>query len=879
MKSVTSSETICKENSLITLGISLFLVITTFSVYWQVRDHSFVNFDDLLYVKENPSVRAGLTLENVRWAFTTPYATNWHPLTWLSHMLDVEFYGMNPGPHHLTNLLFHIANTLLLFFILKRMTGQTITLHPSPIALLWPSAFVAALFALHPLHVESVAWVSERKDVLSTFFWMLTLWAYARYAEAPKWDTYLLTILFFALGLMAKPMLVTLPFVLLLLDYWPLNRNPKSEIQNPKSETNLKSEIRNPKQIQNSKSEIRNPKSETNSKSEIRNKFEIRNPKSEIRNLKLGDRNSEIKARNLKLEAQSRTSRITFLVLEKLPFFILAVLSSVVTFIVQRSGGAMGDSEMFPLTIRVTNALVAYASYLWKMIFPSKLAVYYPYSLEIPGWKMAAACLVLASVSLLIIRNGKTYPYLIVGWLWYVGTLVPVIGLVQVGTQAMADRYTYIPLIGIFIMIAWGVPDLLEKRFQSVSWKIAGVPASAILLIFTVTTWEQVGHWRDTVTLFRHTLKVTTDNPMAHSNMGAGLAAQGRTDEAIFHYGKALRLAPDYVKAHNNLGLLLADQGDTNKAIFHYKEALRISPDSALAHNNLGIALEAQGKTDEAIFQYGEALRLNPGYAKAHNNLGTLLAVQGKIDEAARHLSDALRADPYYAEAHYNMGKILADQGRIHEAIARYAEAIRLDPDDPSAYTNMGVALLRVGRKKEAMAHFRNALQKDPDHAEALANLKNISAEQEKIKRAMTDVQERLRLVPDQPDLHYELGNLCQQIGESDKAIVHYRKALSIHPGFVPALHRLTILHAVKGEYDEAISLLKEWNQLEPDSPDAPYYIASIRARQNQPEEAVMWLKRAVERGYKNWELLKTDANLENVRDTSYYKELVKRGS
>ena len=585
------------------LWVWLALIAANLIVYASVGHHGFVNFDDGDYVSENPMVARGLTWQGVSWAFTSGYASNWHPLTWLSHMLDVQLYGLNPGPHHLTNLFFHIANTLLLFGLLHRMTGA-----------LGRSAFVAALFAVHPLHVESVAWVAERKDVLSTLFEMLTLWAYVGYARQPRLHRYLVVLLLFALGLMAKPMLVTLPFVMLLLDFWPLGRfTPRP---------NLASD-----------------------------------------------------------SGPSRTRRATAvnLVKEKLPLLALTVASSVVTFVVQRRGGAVMGLDAIPLHIRAANALVSYVAYIGKMLWPARLAVFYPYVRSLPGWWIAGASLILVAVSVAAIWAGLRYPYLPVGWYWYLGTLVPVIGLVQVGSQPIADRYTYVPLIGLFIVMAWGVPDLLSR------WPLGrrALPAAAgvVMLGCAITARAQLQNWESSTALWTHTLEVTTGNNLAHNNLGNALAKQGKFNDAIAQYSEALRIKPDYAFAQNNLGRVLANQGRVSGAIEHYSEALRIDPDYADAHNNLGIVLADQGKLGEAIAHYLSALRTKPDFADAHNNLGIALAKSGKADEAIHEFLEAVRIKPDYPEARTNLGVVLESEGRISEAISQYSEALRIKPD------------------------------------------------------------------------------------------------------------------------------------------------------------------------------------------------------
>ena len=610
--------------------ICLFLVLIVLVVFWQGVKNDFINFDDTQYVTENQHVQAGLTWKKLAWAFTTTHAGNWHPLTWLSHMVDCQLYGLNPAGHHLTNVLLHTASTVILFLVLLGMTGSR-----------WRSAFVAALFALHPLHVESVAWVAERKDVLSTLFWMLTLWAYLAYAQRPGVKTYLLIILPFALGLMAKPMLVTLPFVLLLLDYWPLKR------------------------------------------------------------IELGQSAIGLPAASQPSTIAKKPGVQAFpLLWEKTPLFVLAAVSSVVTFIVQKSGGAMGALEVYPIKIRVANALISYVRYMVKMIWPQNLAVFYPHpGQSLPMWQAAAAGLLLLLISIAVIRAGRRQPYLPVGWFWYLGTLVPVIGLVQVGAQAMADRYTYVPLIGLFFIIAWGVPELLAKyRYRRI---VLATATTILLATFTMVTKLQVRYWQNNFTLFQHAAEVTADNYVAHDSLGNALAQQGMLEQAIVHYREALRIKPNLVNTYNNLGVALLQQGEINRAIAQYYQALRLKSDSAETHNNLGIALFNLGQVDKAIGHYLTAIKLDPNFGKAYNNLGNALARKGKLDEAIRQYSRALELKTNYPEAHNNLGVALAQQEKLREAIAHFKRALQLRPDYAQARSNLHNAIALQAKTTE----------------------------------------------------------------------------------------------------------------------------------------------------------------------------------
>ncbi len=558
--------------------ICVALAVTTLAVFWQVRNHEFISFDDNDYVTENRYVQGGLTLKGIVWAFSEPHAHNWHPLTWLSHMLDCQLFGLKPGRHHLVNLFFHVANTLLLFLILSRMTNA-----------LWRSAFVAGLFALHPIHVESVAWVAERKDVLSTFFWMLTMGAYVYYVERPGYKRYSFVLLFFVLGLMSKPMLVTLPFVLLLLDYWPLKR-----LQTAKADTRIAAATPQPagraKKKQKAQQQPRKDTAQTKS------------------------------------TAKSRVlwPEILPLLKEKIPFFVVSTLFCFVTVYAQHR--VVKPMELYPLGLRIANALISYVSYVGKMLWPAKLSIFYPYvGIALFSWQALSAALVLMVTSYLTVRAAGRFPYLIVGWLWYLGTLIPVIGLVQVGLQSMADRYTYVPLIGIFIMIAWSVPELLN-RWRYRRFAIATV-AAGILFACIIMTYAQIGFWRNNIALYEHAIKVTSENAWAQNNLGYALALQGKREEAIARFQKAISIN-NPADAHYNLGIMLASQGKLDEAIYQFRESIRISPDYAKAYNNLGNTLLYQGRVDEAIASYREALRLNPDYTIAQENLKNALAVQ-----------------------------------------------------------------------------------------------------------------------------------------------------------------------------------------------------------------------------------------------------------
>jgi len=630
--------------------VYIFLVVAVLAAYWQIPNCGFVGFDDKPYVTENRQVQKGFTAEGLVWAFTTFHAANWHPLTWLSHMLDCQLYGLNPLGHHLTNLLLHIGNTLLLFFVLHQMTGA-----------LWQSAFVAALFALHPLHVESVAWVAERKDVLSTFFGILAIIAYYRYVKRKSVVNYLFIFFFLCLGLMAKPMLVTLPLVLLLLDFWPLNR------------------------LHFSRSGTRQKESITGFDSKIFFK----------------------------------------LIIEKIPLFLLVVVSGIITYLAQRSGGALDPLASLPLSVRIANAFVSYVNYIAKAIWPVRLVVFYPHPGDaLPLWHGAVAGLLIIGLSYGAVRTFKQYPYIAVGWLWYLTTLVPVIGLLQAGEQAMADRYTYMPLTGLFIIVAWGAYDLLSKyHFRKMVWVVS---AAIILLALTTRTFFQVGHWQNAVTLFENAVSVMPDNSLVHNNLGAALQGTGKLDEAIFHFKKALEISPEFIDALNNLGGTYYKQGNFERAVFYFERALKNRKKDANAHDKLGVVLLAQGKDDEAMAYFTKAIQINPEYANAHNNLAIVLARQGKYEEAELHYLEAIKLDPELPDAHYNLGNLLLMRKQYKEAAVHFAETIKIDPTYAKAYNKIGLLLTRQGKFEEAGVFFSRALELDSGYVEARKNLEVI---------------------------------------------------------------------------------------------------------------------------------------------------------
>jgi len=632
--------------------VCLVLASVTFAVFGQTVRYQFVNFDDGDYVVKNPAVAQGLSLKGFVWAFTHFHCANWHPLTWLSHMLDCQLYGLHPGGHHLTNVLLHTGTAIALFMALRRMTGA-----------LWRSAFVAAVFAIHPLRAESVAWVSERKDVLSGLFFMLTLWAYTRYAQGrmqneecrmknaesgnthhasrttppssifhpPSSFYYTLALLLFALGLMSKPMLVTLPVVLLLLDFWPLQR------------------------------------------------------------------------------AKPAAS----LVLEKLPFLAFSAISCLITLLAQSN--AMKSFESFPLPTRLGAALVSCKVYLAQMIYPRGLAAFYPLVPQASVPAAAMAGILLLVISAIAWGERRARPWLVVGWLWYLVVLLPVLGLVQVGGQAHADRYTYLPQIGIYLAVTWLAADLAAK-WQVRRIALGGLMA-IVLAILMVCAWKQTACWENSETLWKHALACTTGNNLAYVNLGHELFEKGRLDEAISHYQKALETQPNNYQFHNNLANALREKGRLDEAIAHYEKAVQIQPGSAEAQFNLGKALGLTGKQEEAIARYEIALQIEPGFLPAHMSLGTALLQQGKAGLAAPHFQRLLEIRPNDPALHLNLGLCFFQTGQMQEAKLQYERALQSAPADPGILNNLAwllaacpLASLRDGNKAVELARQANAL-------------------------------------------------------------------------------------------------------------------------------------------------------------------------
>jgi tetratricopeptide (TPR) repeat protein len=717
------------------------LILSTLLVFWQVRNFDFIIYDDGSYVYQNPHVLSGLTRSGVIWAFTSCYLGYWQPLTWLSLMVDCQLFGALPGRIHLVNVFLHIANTLLLFWVLKKMTGS-----------LWSSAFVAAAFAIHPMHVESVAWIAERKDVLSTFFLLLTLAAYTGYTKSPTIYRYMASLVLFAFGLMAKPILVTVPFLLLLLDYWPLERT--------------------------------------------------RGRRTE--------------------DGGQRKSSLGWLIVEKIPFLVLSVVSSIITFLTQKAGGIIYDTKTVPLTDRAGNAFLSYARYIGKLFVPKNLAVFYPFDIgSFVFWQVAMCIVLLIVISVLVIRFGRDRKFLPVGWFWFIGMLVPVIGLVTFTGSSYADRFTYIPYIGLFIMLAWGLPELLsEWRYRKI---VLGMAASMTLIALGTGAYRQVGVWNNSITLFSHAIEVTHNNALVHNYLGSSYFDLKRYQDAMESCRQAINIMPDYAEAHYNLGNAYCKLGRYQDAAQVYKQAIKIKPGYIEAYNNLGNAYVGLGRFQEAAEAFKQAINIKPDYADAHNNLGNACLSLGRWQDAIENYKQAIRIKPNWAEAHYNLGAAYGKIGSYQDALEIYKRAVRIDPALAEAHNGLGAAYLDLGRYQDALESCRQAIRIKLDYADAYYNLGEAFVGLGRYDEALGSFNQAIKIKPDFAEAHYKIGFVYSKLGRYQEEIESYKQAISIKPDFADAHYNLGVACGVLGRYQESIDSFKRAVSIKPDYADAHY--------------------------------------------------------
>lgn len=679
------------------------LALVTFALYWRVQWNDFINYDDNVYIAENLHVLRGINGPDVKWAFTTGYTGYPHPVTWLSHQLDYQLYGPWAGGHHLTSVAVHTVNVLLLFLFLWRTTRG-----------IWQSAFVAAIFAVHPLHVESVAWIAERKDVLCSLFFLLTLHAYASYAEKRSRGQYVLALVFFALGLLSKPMIVTLPLILLLLDYWPLGRMPLGAT---KHNWGVSGAVRG-------------------------------------------------------------------LIWEKIPFVLLAVVWSLITFFIQKESGDVAGIAKIGIITRVANAVVSYATYLWETFWPHNLAVFYPYLQQLPWPVVVGAAALLAFISVVAVAGRRSFPYFIVGWLWFLGMLMPVIGVIQAGAQARADRYTYLPQIGLIVAFSWAISDLSKSWLYRRSLFVAA--AAIALTLLAARAWRQAAVWHDSESLWRHALAVTNNNDTAHTQLCDALVRKGRIDEAISQAEMALQIRPNSPEAHSNLAIALSQKGEIDLALLHFQRVLEIKPDRPKLHYNMATVLAEKGQLDAAILHYERELQIQPAFAEAHNNLGTALMGKGELDDALVHFQKALRVNPRLPKVHYNAAVVLLRKGERDEAIEHLQKELQINPASTEAHNKLGLAWSQEGRIDLAIGEWQKTLELQPNDLNAHFYLAWIFA-----------------TFPD------------DTIRNGTKAISLAERALHLSGERDPRIYRLlAAAYAENGQFDEAIQTAQRGSHL-----------------------------------------------------------------
>lgn len=719
------------------LFVILMLAALSAAVYGQVAGHGFINMDDAMYVTDNPHVQEGITVKGLSWAFGFAGRAYWHPVTWLSHMLDCELFGMDAGMHHLMNVFFHILTAAALFLALHVMTGT-----------LWRSAFVAGLFAMHPVNVDTVAWVAERKNLVSTLFWMLTLLSYAWYVRRRTVSRYLATFGLFILGILSKPMLVTLPFVLLLLDYWPLQRVPigSGRIQGEDGKESLFS--------------------------------------------------------------QHGLSAAARLVSEKIPFLAVALVAIHVSMISMHGHVDVISTDAVSMKLRLGNAVVSYVHYLWKMLWPWSLTIYYPFPESVPLMQVMPAGAAIIAVTGLVLIKVRKYPYLAVGWLWYLGTLVPVSGVIQAGLwPAIAERWMYVPGIGLFIMASWGGRDLLS-RLES-GRQLYRYASSAVIMLLALLTFRQAGFWKDDFTLFSHAVSVNERNSVAHGSLADWYLARGSNDDAHAHYLKALEVNPRDLLIHHNFAVALLRMGRHSEAAGHFRMIEGKYPTDENVFIGLGTAQAKLGDLPGAVESFSRALNINPGNAQTHFKAAVVLGETGRVDEAASHYREALRLEPGFEQAGKNLEHLLAFHGRLDAAVQK--------------------------------------------------------------------IEARLRDEPGNAALHCSLGNLYEKKGSSGEAARAYENVLSLQPGHTRAMERLAVIHSQRNDLPRARFFLQEMLKSDPGNPGIHYNLACVYARQGDTGESLKWLESAVEKGFSDRRLLESDRDLENIRGTTGYRELVSR--
>ncbi len=845
---------------------AIFLAASTFGIYSRVITYDFINFDDDIYVTNNTVVQEGFTSESLAYAFTLTghKSAYWHPSTWLSHMLDCQLFGLNASMHHLTSILLHIANSLLLFFVLHSMTGAFLQ-----------SALVATLFAIHPLSVDSVAWVAERKNVLSTFFWMLTMSVYITYARKPGKRRYLAVCGLITLGLLAKPILATLPFVLLIMDFWPMNRTRTLSAPNG-------------------------------------------------------------------IQSFPKTS-VLKLVFEKAPFLALSLAVMLLSSYTLKNIGVYISTAQRSMSLRIENALVSYVKYIGKTLWPDNLAVYYPFPASIPMWQVFSSAALLVAVSVLVITQLRSRPWFAVGWFWFLGTLFPVIGLVQGGLfPEMADRWAYIPQIGIFIMVAWPAATLAGTH--TFPGKITFCLVGIVLIALGIAAWNQTRYWKNSKTLFTHAQSVTGPNAIVHRNLGQDLLAQKDYDGAIAHFRKSIGLNPFRAEVHTNLGivllaindskgamqqflevikqkpqdpkayirvgLILKDADNAPQAIEYFEKALAIEPDDVIARYNLGYCLAESGNFEkgenevlktlplnsdkvEGLYNVGafygkfnrqeqarsyleKVLKYHPDHPNANYNLGIIAAGQNKDQVAEKYFLTTLANSPAHVDALNNLGLLYSKNGRFNEAVQQFEKALEIAPDDNLVRFNLADTLLQTGKFTAASKQFARITKIDPDHEGARIGYHEASQYIAALDSKIERTEKLLSLDPESPVLLVAMGNLYSNRGDTERGLEYYRKAETLYPDHPGVLNKIAAALSRAGSYAEAISYFKRVIDIAPEKPAGYYNVACMYSRLNEIAHTDRWLKMALARGYDKWRNIETDTDLINFRKTDVYAQLLK---
>ncbi|MBI5476959.1 MAG: tetratricopeptide repeat protein [Ignavibacteriales bacterium] len=733
----------------IILGI-IILIIATIVAFAPILQNNFINYDDPGYLTKNVNVQSGLNFKSIKWAFSTSSESNWHPLTWIALMIDYQLFGLNPAYHHGMNLLIHLISSIILFLFLNRCTGSV-----------WQSLFVALVFAVHPLHVESVAWSSEKKDILSGLFWILTLFAYVLYKEKPSILKYLLTMAFFLLGLLSKPMLVTIPFILILLDYWPL------------------------------------------------------------RILSISKNNSGNRRQN---------NSYSFIksIYEKIPFFVISIISSVVTYIVQSKGGSMAESNSLSLIERVSNASLSYLKYIYKTFIPVDLSIFYPHAGKDINFVYAGiAVIALTIITLIFFKIKKKYPFMLVGWLWFIGSMVPVIGLVQVGLQAMADRYMYIPIIGIAIVVAWGLPVILEKVKLSNRHIINSLFGITTLSMVVITN-SQARFWKDSRMLFEHAISVTINNDVAYTNLGVDLADSGKHKDAVYHLRKAFELKPNEILIRSNLAKSLSAIGQTKEALEHYNWLMKhVSPDPRF-YLRIADASAAESLNEEAERYYLKALELEPLSGLIRAKLGELYLYQNKFQNARQQCYESLKYDSMNSKAHSVLGILAGKEGRYKDSYKELLLAAQLDSTNPDVYIDLGVLFDKMNNLSESEKYYKKAIELNPDNVDAHYSLAVISAKQNNYEQAESEWKKVIQLKPDDINTIIDLAKLYKIQNRTNDAIEKYKQLLDnkIINKFIYYEYGLQL--AKIGKHAEAKLMFGEALKLDPSYSPAKIALSSL---------------------------------------------------